>query len=66
MGDFREVQKLYATIGAGFMPLLTVALLILNGRSDWVGERHRNRWPTVLALLAVLAFFLWTIGAPPS
>ena len=54
---FRTMQKAYAVIGAGFLPLLAVALLLLNGRGDWVGERFRNRPLTVLALAAAVLFF---------
>ena len=32
--SFKEVRKLYAVIGALFMPLLALALLILNGGRD--------------------------------
>jgi Mn2+/Fe2+ NRAMP family transporter len=56
---FQEIQKLYAIIGATFVPLLALSLLILNGRAEWVGERFRNRPATVVALLATLAFFIW-------
>ena len=56
---FQEIQKLYAVIGATFIPLLAVALLVLNGRRDWVGDEFRNRPTTVVVLLATLAFFLW-------
>ncbi len=54
--SFKEVQKLYAVIGALFMPLLAVALLILNGRRVWVGD-FTNRPLTVAVLLATLVFF---------
>jgi Mn2+/Fe2+ NRAMP family transporter len=57
--SFQEIQKLYAVIGATFIPLLAIALLVLNGRADWVGERFRNRPATVVVLLATLAFFVW-------
>ena len=56
---FQEIQKLYAVIGATVIPLLALALLLLNGRAEWVGERFRNRPATVVVLLATLAFFLW-------
>ena len=56
---FGEVQKLYAIIGAWFFPILVVALLILNGRSGWVGESYRNRPLTMAALITVLIFFGW-------
>jgi len=54
---FRQVQKLYTVTGALFFPFLALALLILNGRSDWVGERFKNRPVTVAVLIGVLAFF---------
>ncbi|HSG58554.1 MAG TPA: Nramp family divalent metal transporter [Woeseiaceae bacterium] len=57
--SFKEIQKIYAVIGATFIPVLAIALLLLNGRSAWVGERYRNRPATVVVLLATLAFFLW-------
>lgn len=57
--DFSQIQKIYAIIGAFFMPLLAIALLILNGRADWVGRAQRNRVMTVLVLLATLVFFAW-------
>ena len=57
--SFQEIQKLYAVIGATFIPFLAIALLILNGRAEWVGERFRNRPTTVVVLLATLAFFAW-------
>ena len=53
---FREMQKLYTTVGATFIPLLAIVLLLLNGRRAWVGEA-RNRPFTALVLLAALVFF---------
>ncbi len=54
--SFKEVAKLYAVIGSIFMPLLAIALLILNGRRVWMKD-HVNRPLTILVLLATLAFF---------
>jgi Mn2+/Fe2+ NRAMP family transporter len=56
---FREVQKLYAVFGALFMPLLALVLLVLNGRTDWVGPRLRNRPLTSGVLLAIVALFVF-------
>lgn len=53
---FIEVQKLYAVIGAVFVPLLAIALLILNGKRAWVGD-FANRPLTIVSLLATLVFF---------
>ncbi len=54
--SFKEVQKLYAVIGALFIPLLAIALLILNSRRAWVGD-FTNRPLTIAVLLATLVFF---------
>ncbi len=54
--SFKEMQRLYATIGATIVPLLAFALLVLNGRRAWVGEAV-NRPLTVLALVGALGFF---------
>jgi Mn2+/Fe2+ NRAMP family transporter len=56
--SFREVQKVYAVLGALFMPMLAATLLLLNGRPDWVG-RLRNRPLTTVVLVATLALFLF-------
>jgi len=56
---FGEVQKLYAVVGAWFFPALALALLLLNGRSSWVGKSFRNQTPTVAALTGLLLFFAW-------
>lgn len=59
--DFSQVQKFYSIIGAMFMPMLAVVLLIMNGRSDWVGASMRNRIGTIIVLVGILIFFA-TIG----
>jgi Mn2+/Fe2+ NRAMP family transporter len=56
--SFKEVQKYYAVIGALFIPMLAVVLLILNGRKSLMGK-WRNAWSTSLVLvLAILLFLL--------
>ncbi|MEZ5976740.1 MAG: Nramp family divalent metal transporter [Planctomycetota bacterium] len=62
--SFKEVQKLYAIVGACFMPLLALALLVLLRRGGPAGV-HANRVGTVLVLAVVVAFFAWAgwIGA---
>ena len=57
--SFQEVQKIYAVIGASFIPLVTVGLLIMNSRADWVGEEFRNKRMTDSILLIILGFFIW-------
>ena len=59
---FKSLQKAYAVIGAGFLPLQALVLLLLCGRSDWIGARMRNRPLTVLVLILTIAFLL-TAGA---
>ena len=59
---FQTVQILYAVIGALFFPFLALALLIWNGRSDWIGAEFRNRPATIVTLAGVLLFFSW-LGA---
>jgi hypothetical protein len=54
---FRELQKYYVVIGAAFIPLLALVLLVLNGRRRLVGAQ-RNRAGTVVILVLVLALAL--------
>lgn len=60
--DFEVVQKLNSIYGALVMPMIALTILLLNGRSDWVGS-FKNRPLTMLFLLGVLGFFLFT-GLP--
>ena len=54
---FESAQKLYAIVGAMFVPMLAVVLLILNGRSDLVGRKNRNSTLVTVLLISTLAFF---------
>lgn len=56
--EFKEVQKIYGIAGALFLPMLTIALLILNGRKKWTGDLT-NRPATIATLVSILAFFSW-------
>jgi hypothetical protein len=56
--SFENAQKWYAVLGALFIPMLALVLLILNGQSRWVGKEHRNSPITSLLLIACLAFFM--------
>jgi len=53
--DFKTAQKLYALIGAAFIPLLAVALILLMNRRAWVGQALANRWGTNIALGVALS-----------
>jgi hypothetical protein len=57
--SFVSVQKAYSLLGAVVMPMVAAALLVLNGRGDWVGRAYRNRPLTVAVLIGVLLFFLY-------
>jgi Mn2+/Fe2+ NRAMP family transporter len=56
---FEFAQKLYAIVGALFIPMLAMVLLALCTRSKLVGRPYRNSPITTALLLAVLAFFLF-------
>jgi Mn2+/Fe2+ NRAMP family transporter len=60
--NFQTAQKVNAIVGAMFIPMLAVVLLILNGRAKWVGRQHRNKPLTVIVLAAILVFFV-ALGA---
>ena len=55
--SFQSAQKLYAIVGALFVPMLAVVLLILNGRSDLVGPKNRNSALVSVLLISTLGFF---------
>jgi Mn2+/Fe2+ NRAMP family transporter len=56
----RQVQFVYAVLGAAFMPLVALTLLIMNNREEWVGKPFRSGWPVNLLLVVTLLFFVWT------
>jgi Mn2+/Fe2+ NRAMP family transporter len=59
---FKQIQRLYAIIGAMFIPMLALVLLVLNGQTRLVGREHRNS-PLVsavlVAALALAVLFGW-------
>jgi Mn2+/Fe2+ NRAMP family transporter len=59
---FEPVVKWYSVIGALFIPMLALTLLVLNGRSQWITRQHRNSPLTTLMLAASLVFFLFVGG----
>ncbi len=56
--QFADIQLQYAVIGAAFIPLLAIVLLILNGRSAWIGRAHRNHPLTTVVLGLTLILFV--------
>ncbi len=60
--SFQQAQKIYAIVGALFIPMLAVVLLILAGQTRLVGRANRNSPLVSILLIAILAFsmlFLW-------
>jgi Mn2+/Fe2+ NRAMP family transporter len=60
--SFQAIQMVYAVVGAMFVPMLAVTLLLLNGRTAWIGRQYRNRWPTVVVLVGTVLFFVYTVA----
>ncbi len=56
---FEVVQLTYAIVGAMFLPMLAVALLVMNNRPSWLPAEFRNGIVANAALLLTLGFFLW-------
>ncbi len=56
--SFVHIQKVYAVLGALFIPMLALTLLLLNGRSERVGADHRNSAANSAVLIASLILFL--------
>ena len=53
----RYIQLSHAILGALFMPLLAVTLLLMNTRAAWVGPRFRNGlFANLLLALTLLVF----------
>ena len=53
----RQIQLTYGVLGAMFLPLLALTLLLLNSRGAWVSRDGRNPLWINLALAACLVFF---------
>ena len=58
----RQIQLAYGIIGALFLPLVGLTLLILNNRTDWVGAKFRSG-PIINAVLAAALLFFGYLGA---
>jgi Mn2+/Fe2+ NRAMP family transporter len=55
----KQIQLAYATIGAWFMPLLALTLLIMNNRVQWVGESFRSRLLLNAGLIVTVLMFVY-------
>jgi Mn2+/Fe2+ NRAMP family transporter len=55
----QAIQLTYAVLGALFMPLLALTLLIMNNQARWVGREFRNGWLTNAVLAVTLLFFAY-------
>jgi len=56
---FKDIQKYYAVIGALFVPLLALILLILNHNHKLLKTHANGKW-SAIALLLTLSFFAYT------
>ena len=57
--SFQKAQLLYAVVGALFIPMLALVLLVLAGRSRLIGRQYRNSPLVSLLLVGALAFFIF-------
>lgn len=55
---FAKMQKFYAILGALFIPMLALTLLLLNGNKKFIGERYRNHPLTNIILIVILLLFI--------
>lgn len=65
--NFQTAQKFYGIVGAGFIPLLAIALVPLMNHRAWVGRELANRWWSNIALGVALVVCViaawWSISA---
>jgi Mn2+/Fe2+ NRAMP family transporter len=55
--NFPSMMKVYAIVGALFIPMLAAVLLYLNGQARWIGQQHKNSWRTSAVLVGALVLF---------
>jgi hypothetical protein len=60
--DFKTMQKTYAIVGALFIPMLAIVLLVLNSSGRRVGDQYKNSLATKLVLGGALLLSLF-VGA---
>jgi Mn2+/Fe2+ NRAMP family transporter len=54
-----KIQLAYAVLGALFMPLLALTLLLMNTRERWVGQAFRSHWSINTFLVITLLLFAY-------
>jgi hypothetical protein len=52
-----QIQLAYGVIGALFLPLVALTLLLLNNREEWVGRPFLSGYFINATLVAALLFF---------
>ncbi len=67
----QRIQLGYAILGALFMPLLALTLLVLNNHPRWLAAEFRTGWVLNFVLAAIVLLFAWmgylqVTGAMPS
>jgi len=53
------IVVMYAAVSSLFLPILTVTLLLMNNRSDWIGHAHRNGPLTNATMLLAVGLFCY-------
>jgi Mn2+/Fe2+ NRAMP family transporter len=61
--QFVFIQKINAVFGSLMIPMLALVLLVLNGKTKWIGTSFKNRPVTTAVLILILIVFLF-IGGP--
>ncbi len=57
--NFTQAQKIYAIVGAFFIPMLALALFILNGSAKRISSEYKNSILTSAILAITFLFFIW-------
>ena len=58
---FARMQQFYAIIGAMFIPMLVIVLLLLNTRIKYIGQHYKNHLMTSFVMILILGFFIWIL-----
>ena len=58
----QQLQLAFGITGAMLLPLLTLTLLVMNNRREWVGEEFRSG-PLINAVLVIALLFFCYLGA---